>query len=289
MTSLLMEQRAVSLNKGKQSMNLLPGFRFHPTDEELINHYLLRKAVDASFSSIAIGDIDLIKFEPWDLPERANYMGEKEWYFFCTKDKKYPTGTRANRATGTGYWKSTGKDKAIHHGKSLVGMKKTLVFYTGRAPRGQKSDWVMHEFRLEGKYSVYCSYNKNEWVVCKVFKKIECEEKATVQDARKVSPGSDVEPHVNCFSSQEEIYAKYARNTSFRSWDNPGSYNESSSSLILGEERERESCLALEGNSFYKLKQRSDDRGIEIATSSLETGLTTELNQEISSLMCWSY
>lgn len=49
-------------------MNLPPGFRFHPTDEELISYYLLRKATDASFSSIAIGDVDLIKFEPWDLP-----------------------------------------------------------------------------------------------------------------------------------------------------------------------------------------------------------------------------
>lgn len=74
------------------------------------------------------------------------------------KDRKYPTGTRANRATGTGYWKSTGKDKAVHKEKSFIGMKKTLVFYTGRAPRGQKSDWIMHEYRLEGKYSTYSPY-----------------------------------------------------------------------------------------------------------------------------------
>jgi No apical meristem (NAM) protein len=69
MTYLVMDQqRALFLNNGAQSMNLPPGFRFHPTDEELISYYLLRKAMDASFSSIAMGDIDLIKFEPWDLP-----------------------------------------------------------------------------------------------------------------------------------------------------------------------------------------------------------------------------
>jgi hypothetical protein len=74
---------------------------------------------------------------------------QNEWYFFNHKDKKYPTGTRTNRATTAGFWKATGRDKPIYVKNYLVGMRKTLVFYTGRAPNGQKSDWIMHEYRLE--------------------------------------------------------------------------------------------------------------------------------------------
>ncbi|KAM1340649.1 hypothetical protein TB2_039292 [Malus domestica] len=148
--------------------SLPPGFRFHPTDEELITHYLCHKVSDVSFTSKAVADVDLNKCEPWDLPGKAS-MGEKEWYFFNLRDRKYPTGLRTNRATEAGYWKTTGKDKEIHRTGVLVGMKKTLVFYKGRAPRGEKSNWVMHEYRLENKHPFKSS--KEEWVVCRVFQK----------------------------------------------------------------------------------------------------------------------
>lgn len=153
-------------------MELPPGFRFHPTDEELITHYLSHKVLDSSFCARAVGDVDLNKVEPWDLPWRAK-MGEREWYFFCVRDRKYPTGLRTNRATDAGYWKATGKDKEIYRVKTLVGMKKTLVFYKGRAPKGEKTNWVMHEYRLEGKYSPYNlpKTAKNEWVISRIFQK----------------------------------------------------------------------------------------------------------------------
>ncbi|KAF8037327.1 hypothetical protein BT93_B0288 [Corymbia citriodora subsp. variegata] len=165
-------ENMAGLIKEDDQIELPPGFRFHPTDEELITHYLQKKVVDTGFSAKAIGEVDLNKSEPWELPWKAK-MGEKEWYFFCVRDRKYPTGLRTNRATEAGYWKATGKDKDIYKGKSLVGMKKTLVFYRGRAPKGEKTNWVMHEYRLDGKLSLnYLPKNsKNEWVICRVFQK----------------------------------------------------------------------------------------------------------------------
>ena len=75
-------------------------------------------------------------------------FGENEWYFFTPRDRKYPNGVRPNRATVSGYWKATGTDKAIYSGSKYVGVKKSLVFYKGKPPKGIKTDWIMHEYRL---------------------------------------------------------------------------------------------------------------------------------------------
>uniref|UniRef100_A0A0E0LPX2 NAC domain-containing protein n=1 Tax=Oryza punctata TaxID=4537 RepID=A0A0E0LPX2_ORYPU len=162
----------MSESEEETRLELPPGFRFHPTDEEVVTYYLTRKAQDRSFSCVVIADVNLNNCEPWDLPGKAK-MGEKEWFFFCHKDRKYPTGMRTNRATASGYWKATGKDKEIFRGRGLlVGMKKTLVFYMGRAPRGEKTPWVMHEYRLEGKLPANLPRSaKDEWAVCRVFNK----------------------------------------------------------------------------------------------------------------------
>jgi len=72
-----------------------------------------------------------------------------EWYFFCPRDKKYANCSRTNRSTPFGFWKSTGKDRTIVLNTRIVGMKKTLIFHEGKAPRGDRTDWVMYEYRME--------------------------------------------------------------------------------------------------------------------------------------------
>ncbi|XP_015691750.2 NAC domain-containing protein 21/22-like [Oryza brachyantha] len=172
---------------GMMEASLPPGFRFHPRDEELVVDYLYHKLAGGGGGGVAMVDVDLNKCEPWELPDAAR-VGGREWYFYSLHDRKYATGQRTNRATRSGYWKATGKDRAIVvsrrrrgavAGGEVVGMRKTLVFYEGRAPRGSKTEWVMHEFRVDGRAvadhpsssSTPRHLLKEDWVLCRVFYK----------------------------------------------------------------------------------------------------------------------
>ncbi|XP_022774485.1 protein FEZ-like [Durio zibethinus] len=159
---------------------MLPGFRFHPTDEELVGFYLKRKIQQRPLPIELIKQVDIYKHEPWDLPKLAA-SGEKEWYFYCPRDRKYRNSARPNRVTGAGFWKATGTDRPIYSsdGTKCIGLKKSLVFYRGRAAKGIKTDWMMHEFRLPSlsdstppKKLLDKSLPANDaWAICRIFKK----------------------------------------------------------------------------------------------------------------------
>ncbi|KAG6424366.1 hypothetical protein SASPL_114783 [Salvia splendens] len=154
----------------RSQLSLPPGFRFFPTDEELLAQYLCRKVAGHHFPLQIIGDVDLYKFDPWDLPSKALF-GEKEWYFFSPRDRKYPNGSRPNRVAGSGYWKATGTDKIITTEGRKVGIKKALVFYIGKAPKGTKTNWIMHEYRLAESTTKKGSSKLDDWVLCRIYKK----------------------------------------------------------------------------------------------------------------------
>ncbi|KAJ8649958.1 hypothetical protein MRB53_002981 [Persea americana] len=154
--------------------SLPPGFRFHPTDGELIGYYLKRKIDGLEIELEVIPAIDLYKFDPWELPDKSFLpKRDMEWYFFCPRDRKYPNGSRTNRATAAGYWKATGKDRKIVCDSAVTGLRKTLVFYCGRAPSGDRTDWVMHEYRLSGDSSQWSSSFEGSFSLCRIVKKTE--------------------------------------------------------------------------------------------------------------------
>lgn len=77
-----MEEASLA-DQGDDLMDLPPGFRFHPTDEEIISYYLTERVMNSSFSARAIGEVDLNKCEPWDLPSNLSlYLSLWVLWFF---------------------------------------------------------------------------------------------------------------------------------------------------------------------------------------------------------------
>nr|GME00029.1 NAC domain-containing protein 86-like [Ipomoea batatas] len=160
--------------------SLPPGFRFHPTDDELVGYYLKRKTEGLEIELEVIPEVDLYKFDPWELPDKSFLpKRDMEWFFFCPRDKKYPNGSRTNRATKSGYWKATGKDRRIACQPATVGYRKTLVFYRGRAPLGDRTDWVMHEYRISDEDSHGNPSFQGPFALCRVIKRNDVSKKTT--------------------------------------------------------------------------------------------------------------
>ncbi|XP_073314560.1 transcription factor JUNGBRUNNEN 1-like [Primulina huaijiensis] len=177
----------------------LPGFRFHPTDQELVAFYLRRKVEKRPLRIELIKQVDIYKYDPWDLP-KSNNVEDKEWYFFCKRGRKYRNSVRPNRViTGSGFWKATGIDKQIYSSEGsldCIGLKKSLVYYQGSAGKGTKTDWMMHEFRLppgpdKGTKNIMdakCIAREAEvWTLCRILKRDNSYKKVLAADWREVA------------------------------------------------------------------------------------------------------
>ncbi|XP_051212108.1 protein FEZ [Lolium perenne] len=204
------------VNTDKSDEIIMPGFRFHPTDEELVSFYLKKKIQQKPISIELIRQLDIYKFDPWDLPKLAS-TGETEWYFYCPRDRKYCNSTRPNRVTAAAFWKATGTDRPIYssEGTRCIGLKKSLVFYKGRAARGMKTDWMMHEFRLPSladpsllKRPIDKNIPVNDsWTICRIFKKTSSmAERALSQTWGTPMPG---ESGKDLFSGMQSVQASH--------------------------------------------------------------------------------
>ncbi|XP_020577064.1 NAC domain-containing protein 90-like [Phalaenopsis equestris] len=134
-------------------MNSLPGFRFYPTEEELLSFYLRNKLNNLRGDmERVIPVLNVFSLEPWQLPELSGepcLQDKEQWFFFCPQQERESAGGRPRRITASGYWKTTGSSVAIYSStQRRLGMKKTMAFYNGRPLRSQKTKWKMNQYLL---------------------------------------------------------------------------------------------------------------------------------------------
>ncbi|XVE96372.1 hypothetical protein REPUB_Repub02eG0215400 [Reevesia pubescens] len=163
-----------------------PGFRFYPTEEELVSFYLHhkleRKREDLNLLiDRVIPTVNIYDFNPWDLPQFSLYLCHKDpeqWFFFIPRQEIEARGGRPRRLTTNGYWKATGSPGCVYSSDNRpIGVKRTMVFYKGRAPNGRKTEWTMNEYKAIDEAAASNDATptlRNKFSLCRVFKKSKC-------------------------------------------------------------------------------------------------------------------
>ncbi|KAK9279047.1 hypothetical protein L1049_012722 [Liquidambar formosana] len=124
---------------------LAPGFRFYPTEEELsIQGSCVMETLSNGFSLCP------------DKREKQE-VGD-------------PTVPQL-----TGYWKATGSPGYVYSSDNrVIGVKKNMVFYEGKAPTGRKAIWKMNEYKAieEEAATQSCSpipKLRHEFSLCRIY------------------------------------------------------------------------------------------------------------------------
>ncbi|KAK8693683.1 hypothetical protein V6N13_071255 [Hibiscus sabdariffa] len=187
----------------------ITGYRFHPTDFELLHFYLQNKNLGRDSLVQAIAEVDdICGLEPWQLPGHSNiHSGDQVWYFFYRPSFKYQNSSRINRTTNEGYWKPTGKPRKImaRGTETEIGKKKTLVFCKGRVGDHNKikTGWIMHEYELTVALPIQTTF-----VLCKLKRKFGKDEVSCIEECQS---NHYLPPNLGNYIENNENEAEAAR------------------------------------------------------------------------------
>ncbi|KAK4849351.1 hypothetical protein QYF36_023885 [Acer negundo] len=233
-------------NKGKKMEDSV-GYRFHPSDEEIVSYYLSRKLGGLDFPAHVINEVDINKFEPWDLPDFAEIQSDDPvWHFFTKLDYMDAKRKRINRKTKAGFWKVTGRDRPVKDKRGrVIGCKKTLVFHLGRTPDGIGTHWVMQEFHHKDADKVY----QRPFVLCRL--------KDKSDDGDEPSPPQLASNSGICIVTQEN-HEQSLDLQSFFNNDEPD-YNSLSAVQSVMDDEPDDDGLSFDLQSFLNNDEPDDD------------------------------
>ncbi|KAJ8775340.1 hypothetical protein K2173_020344 [Erythroxylum novogranatense] len=196
------------------------GWRFSPTDVEAIYCYLKNKVENRPLPPVGIMEVDIYEFNPQDLAMyRPNCDKPKEWYFFTPRDRKYRNGKRPNRQAGDGFWRATGADKEVKTKGEVIGWKRALVYYCGKPRKGEKTNWIMHEYMLKDAHpSSTFDTSSNDMkldvcVLCKIYKNTR---KFDIEQEQSTSQNHTLYASQNQISSSYQYGAQATNVNSFQ-------------------------------------------------------------------------
>ncbi|XP_071731472.1 uncharacterized protein [Rutidosis leptorrhynchoides] len=118
--------------------------------DEAIFELLMQLKSGCSLPKNVVSGVDPYQFRP------SNHSANI-WYFW--------SGTKMDAENG--FWKSTGAACEIYSNSMIIGWRKTLQFYEGRAPDGQKPKWIMQEYTTTDKCS--CKPGQDDGGLYKLF------------------------------------------------------------------------------------------------------------------------
>jgi hypothetical protein len=138
------------------------GFRFRPSDEELVRDYLLKKVKGEELPWDGIDECDLYGEKPlWQI---CGDQEDEKVYFFARLKKL--SKSRVARTAGSGVWHENASHHIYDEEGEVIGSRKLFCFKVKDGSTMKRSDWVMHEFSLVGEHE-----QSTKWVLCTLQKK----------------------------------------------------------------------------------------------------------------------
>ncbi|KAM5575296.1 NAC domain-containing protein 101-like [Rosa sericea] len=129
------------------------GVRFHPTDQELVGHYLHNRVVMGDqFQTKSVSDCPDFygQNEPWviwDLYGGNKSRNVEALYFFTHRNKLNTTAECFDQKVGSGTWREQHSEDVVAKDDSVMGISRHFQ-YEGGSDSHQNGAWLMQEYQI---------------------------------------------------------------------------------------------------------------------------------------------
>ncbi|KAJ4960308.1 hypothetical protein NE237_020218 [Protea cynaroides] len=160
-----------SKKENSTTMELPVGFRFKPTEEELVRDYLSPKTLGQPLPAAEIEDIDVtvLYSQPPNKLEMISRGTTNECFFFI-RYRCSQNGLASIRPVGNGqgFWKYDGEGIINNSDGHKLAIRISWTYYSGTPKNGKITRWVMFEYRLQMENDQCNNQEEEEWVLGRI-------------------------------------------------------------------------------------------------------------------------